>query len=521
MSGRSISSATSSQAGREQLVVQLGVAAMILLLSMTGIRNGSAMAATVTLSPGNNIQSAVSNNPAGTTFVLQPGTYRGSSVTSLKNGDSLIGDDGAIMDGAKLLTGWTRVSIKGGYYWTTAGGTPLTTSSCNGGTTLTGSAVSCCLADYPGCQFVQDLYVNDVEYQHITSLVDVVAGTSWYYDFDGGDGGIRNNVYLAAGDNPHSDTVELGDTAQAFASTASNITIQNLIIEKYASAIDSGTVEADGPSWLIQDNEVRLNHGVGISAKSGGNNVQVLSNNVHNNGQMGVGGPGNGGLWDSNTIAYNNADGVNTDFCAGGSKFTGNNVTISNNIAHDNYGPGLWTDDGGTHNYYDHNTSYNNYKGGIRYETARYGTITNNTVYGNTNNAQIVYTGSDHGRISGNTVIDNGHGGIAVVNTVGSRAGTVYQVTDTQVSGNTMWTSSKGYDVVAGLVDHAQPAQPGIFSDPTNFFDYNIYQFPGAVRTSWLWGEVANVYQPISWNAWQASSQDPHGVVIVGVPDPQ
>jgi parallel beta-helix repeat protein len=520
VAGTCVCSPSSLRGVLRRLVLEPALVATITAASIFGGRARSAMAATVTLSGGSNIQNAVSNNPAGTTFVLDSGTYRGSSVTSLKNGDSFIGDTGAIMDGAKLLTGWTQVTIKGGHYWTTAGDTPLTTPSCGGGVTVNGSTVPCCLAGYPGCHYVQDLYLDDIEYQHVTSLADVVAGTSWYYDFSGRDGGILNNIYLAADDDPNFDTVELGDTTQAFASSASNITIKNLIIEKYASAIDSGTVEVNGPNWLIQDNEVRLNHGVGISDKYGGDNVQVLGNNVHNNGQIGVGGPGKGGLWDSNTIAYNNADGVNTDFCAGGSKFTGSNITISNNIAHDNYGPGLWSDDGAAYNNYDYNTSYNNFAGGIRYETSRYGVITNNTVYGNTKNAQIVYTGSDHGRITGNTVIDNGHGGIVVLNTVGSRKGTVYQVVDTQVTGNMIWISSNATDVVAGSLDKAQPAQPGIFTNPTNFFDYNIYQFSGSVRASWRWGETASSLKPMSWSAWRASSQDPHGTVMDGVPAP-
>jgi parallel beta-helix repeat protein len=505
---------------QRRMVLRFVVAATIAAMIIVCGQPVSARATTVTLSPGDSIQNEVSKNPAGTTFVLPAGTYRRDSLTSLKNGDSFIGDNGAIMDGAKVLTGWTQVSIKGHYYWTTAGGTPLATPACTTGKTVSGGTVPCCLPGYPGCVYVQDLYLDDVDYQHVTSLADVVAGTSWYYDFRGGDGGIKNNIYLAAGDDPKSHSVELGDTMHAFMSSASDITIKNLTIEKYAAPIQSAAVQVQGPGWLIEDNEVLLNHGVGISAKQGGDNIQVLGNNVHHNGEIGFGGPANGGRWDSNEIAFNNVDRVNTDFCGGGSKFVGSNITVSNNIAHDNYGTGLFTDSGGSHDTYDHNTSYNNYGGGIRYETSRYGTITNNTVYGNSKTAQIVYTGSDHGRISGNTVIDNGVGAIVVVNTTGSRVGTVFKVTDTQVTGNTIWTSSNENDVVAGLIDHAQPAQPSIFSDPTNFFNSNIYEFSGSVRSSWHWGETANPLDPISWTTWRDDKQDPHGSVKDGVPEP-
>jgi parallel beta-helix repeat protein len=280
-------------------------------------------------------------------------------------------------------------------------------------------------------------------------------------------------------------------------------------------------VQIEGPNWLIQNDEVCFNHGVGITAKYGGNNVQVLGNYIHHNGESGIGGPGNGGLWDSNTIAYNNTDGVSLNYAGSGSKFAGNHITISNNIVHDNYGVGLWSDDGAAYDTFDHNTSYNNVGGGIRYETARYGTITNNTVYGNSQNAQILYTGSDHGRISGNTAVDNGIGAIVVVNSVGSRRGTVYQVTDTQVTGNTIWISSTVTDVAAGLIDRAQPAQPSIFSDPTNYFDDNIYEFGTSVRPAWHWGETAIALQPISWASWQDLGEDPHGQTMEGIPDPQ
>ncbi|MBV8357757.1 MAG: right-handed parallel beta-helix repeat-containing protein [Deltaproteobacteria bacterium] len=503
-----------------RFVVELAVATTLVAVSVTVGWNGSAVAATVTLSPGDSIQNAVNTNPAGTTFVLQPGVYRNNGVTlsTSNNGDSFIGQAGAIMDGAIVLTGWTQVSINGVLYWTTAGGTPLATPACS-------NAFSCCMPNYPGCNYVQDLYLDDVEYQHVTSLAGVVAGTSWYYDFDGGDGGIQNNVYLAAADNPNSHTVELGDTKYAFKGTASNITIQNLVIEKYAPSILSGAIQVLGPNWLIQNNEVRLNHGIGISDKQGGDNVQVLGNNVHHNGDSGIGGPGNGGLWDSNTVAYNNADGVNPDYAGGGSKFTGNNVMISNNIAHDNLGTGLFVDAGGSYDTFDHNTSYNNYGDGIRYETSRYGTITNNIVYGNNDPslAQIAYTGSDHGRISGNTVIDEGHGAIVVVNIVGSRphgVTPIYTVTDTQVTSNTIWMSTNATDLAVGLIDNAQPHQPGIFSDPTNFFDHNIYEFSAQTRPSWHWGETADFLQSISWSAWRGDGQDPNGTTMQNIPRP-
>jgi hypothetical protein len=78
-----------------------------MVTAVTG-RECNANATTATLSPRDNIQNAVDGQLPGTTFVLQPGIYREASVTSSKDGDSFIGRPGAIMDGAKQLTGWMR-----------------------------------------------------------------------------------------------------------------------------------------------------------------------------------------------------------------------------------------------------------------------------------------------------------------------------------------------------------------------------------------------------------------------------
>jgi parallel beta-helix repeat protein len=501
-----------------RLMIILGVMILTALGTFT-IRCGSAIAATVTLSSGDNIQNAVDAHAPGTTFVLRPGVYREDSVVLVRYGDSFIGQAGAILNGAKVVTGWTRVSINGVGYWTAPGGTPLATPRCGAGS-------ECCMAGYQGCVYVQDLYVDNNDYQHVTSLAEVVSRTSWYYDFDGADGGIQNNIYLAAGDDPNSHLVELGDKKYSFRGSASNIAIRNLIIEKYAAPIQDAAIQAEGPHWVIQGNEVRLNHGVGIAAKLGGDFIRVIGNQVNHNGQMGLSvGGANNGLWDANYVAYNNLDHVNPDFEAGGSKFVGNYITISHNIVHDNYGVGLFTDDGGTHNTYDHNTSYNNNGGGIRYEISRYGTITDNTVYGNTHNPQIVYTGSDHGRIAANTVIDAGWGAIGVWNITGTRPRSrepIYQVTDTQVTRNTIETSCTPNHIAAGLVDFAKPAQPGIFNNRTTLFDYNIYKVPSSFQFAsgrpagkcWHWGELTSPYTTISWSAWQARGQDIHGAVV-------
>ena len=59
--------------------------------------------AAVPLSPGSNIQRAVSAAPEGTVFTLAAGTYRMQSIKP-KNGDVFQGQGGVIFNGAQILT---------------------------------------------------------------------------------------------------------------------------------------------------------------------------------------------------------------------------------------------------------------------------------------------------------------------------------------------------------------------------------------------------------------------------------
>jgi hypothetical protein len=64
-------------------------------------------------------------------------------------------------------------------------------------------------------------------------------------------------VYVA--DNPNDHVVELSYTPQAFTGSASNVTVQNLIVEKYATPFETGVIEPHGPGWTVQSDTIRLN----------------------------------------------------------------------------------------------------------------------------------------------------------------------------------------------------------------------------------------------------------------------
>src|SRR5206468_1827793 len=115
----------------------------------------------------------------------------------------------------------------------------------------------------------------------------------FYFDY------AADKIYIA--DNPAGHTVEAGKLADAFHGSASNVTIENLVIEKYDPEIQYGAIRGD-QNWTIQNNEVRLNYAAGITANDGS---QIIGNYVHDNGELGVAGVGNNILVQGNELARN------------------------------------------------------------------------------------------------------------------------------------------------------------------------------------------------------------------------
>src|SRR5579884_26552 len=134
-----------------------------------------------------------------------------------------------------------------------------------------------------------------------------------------------------------------------------------------------------GTNWTITNNEVRWNHGTGISI---GDWTQVLGNYIHNNGQKGIGGVTMNSVVQDNEIARNNYAGFDVGWEAGGAKFAvSSGMVVRGNNVHDNYGPGIWFDIDSINNLIENNTVTSNYSGpGIQYEISYSAVIRNNTV---------------------------------------------------------------------------------------------------------------------------------------------
>jgi hypothetical protein len=111
---------------------------------------------------------------------------------------------------------------------------------------------------------------------------DRLESDEFYFDYANG------KIYLA--DDPKNRKVEATVAAFAFESTAANVLIRNIIVEKYASVAQKGAIHAsEATGWTIENCEVRWNSGAGIGIGTGG---RVRDCDIHHNGQIGIAGHG-------------------------------------------------------------------------------------------------------------------------------------------------------------------------------------------------------------------------------------
>jgi hypothetical protein len=401
--------------------------------------------------PGEDIQGRVAAASNGTAFILAAGLHRMQAI-SPKEGQSFTGELGTILSGARLLTAFTR----SGSYWVASGQTQA------------GVVSGDCEDDFPRCDRPEELFLNDQRLLHVSSLNAVGPG-KWYFDYAG------DRIYFW--DDPTGRKVETSVTTTAFLPTANNVTISNLIVEKYANPGQRGAITSDGRSgWVITANEVRLNHGSGIGIGSG---ARVTNNYVHHNGQLGMGGVGDNVLVEGNEISYNNGAHFNPFWEAGGTKFAvTNNLIVRGNHVHHNDGPGLWTDIDNINTLYENNISEDNAQMGIFHEISYAAVIRNNIVRRNGFSfstwvwgAGILVAASPNVEIYGNTVEGNADGIAAVQQDRGSGRYGAYQLANLWVHDNTV-TMSQGLTGVVEDID-----DPSVFTSRNIRFTNNRYRF--------------------------------------------
>ena len=366
--------------------------------------------ADVVLRVGEDFQSVVDQHPAGTIYLIAKGVHREQQVIP-DSGDTFLGEDGAVVSGARLLTGWKRDQGR----WYVDGQRQQGFAH-----KLTyGAGKPVMEPGYEADRFPEELFVDgDRRLRRVGSLGQLRPGT-WFFDY-----GV-DRIWL--GEDPNRfRQVETSVATFAFSgSGVRDVTVANLVIEKYASPAQYGAVGGGHGQkfplhWTLRDLVVRDNHGQGITVGPG---FTVENFRVHGNGQLGIGGVGkNDAAYAAKVVVRcgeiddNRVLGYRSGWSGGGTKFAlmRGGMLAERLHVHSNHGHGLWFD---VENYdvvARSNLVENNDLVGIFYEIS-FGTtrIADNVVRGNMGKAPndwqpaLYVSNSEDVTVVGNAVYDN------------------------------------------------------------------------------------------------------------------
>jgi hypothetical protein len=471
-------------------------------ITFSNVNDTPPTADTILVYPGDDINSIVDNNPEGTTFIIKSGIHSMQEIWP-KNGNTFWGETGAILNGGRVLTEFVQ---EGGLYYA-----PDQTQE---GQTHVDPYV--CPENWERCDRPEVLYFDNEPLRHVTSLADVESG-KYYFDYD------ADRIYFA--DDPTGHTVETSITTWAFVDSGNDITIKYLIIEKYASVTDFGTVGASGlkTNWLVEGCEIRLNHGAGIVV---GGESTVRGNYLHHNGHVGVNAGGGANiLIESNEISYNNFTRVSMGWGGAATKFyVADNLQVIGNYVHHNIGHGLWTDIGNTNTLYEGNWVWWNLGDGIKHEISHNVIIRNNDVrYNGLINdvwlwgSQILIQTSNDAEVYDNVIfIDADIGnGIGIMHTERTQPPWgPFDGKNNYIHHNEI--THLGLSGGSGIVDGSGDADydgDGEFdwacgSEANNLFDYNSYHHNGIPEKF----EFCETYS-LTLEQFQAAGQDIHGTM--------
>jgi len=443
----------------------------------------------VTVTTSDDVQKAIDTHPPGTTFCFAAGTFRLEAPLKPEEGDAFIGQEGAVLSGSKVLTGWR----KKGSLWSTAGFLPPAPGDHGQ-----------CLASAPACAYTEDVFLNKKRLNRVDSASTVMTGTV-HADY-------RTNTITIA-DDPRRQLLEQAVASSLIRAPVDNVTVANLVLEEAANEAQVGAVEtrqvkpkAAGIGWRIHNNEVRLNHGVGVGFADA---AVVTANFIHHQGQLGFGAWGAGSVVSNNEISFNGVAGYSSEWEAGGSKsWQTVHHTLTHNFVHDNRGPGLWTDGGNMDTNFEYNKITDNWGAGIQHESSYDATILHNEISGNGRrqkgwawDAGIQIQSSGGTRlieIAFNVVEDNANGIALIVS--GNRTQDKPAPHGPHVVQN-VWVHDNSVTMSAGQITGAvqDVGDPEIFTGNHNRFESNTYYLESLTKPYFSWADT-----DLNWNQWRA-----------------
>ena len=217
----------------------VSLAASLILVSsasnaaVAGVTDVPCPPGAIAVEPGASIQAAVDSAGDGAVFCLKNGTHR-AQVVRPRSGQSFYGEGRSVLNGSRLLTDFDRE----GNYWMASGQSQR------------GRKHGECAPAAPACDLPEGVFIDDKPLDQVLSK-DRLESDKFYFDY------ANSRIYLA--DDPSNRKVEATVAAFAFESTAANVLISNLTVEKYASVAQKGRSRpTEGTGWTIENCEVRL-----------------------------------------------------------------------------------------------------------------------------------------------------------------------------------------------------------------------------------------------------------------------
>ena len=297
---------------------------------------------------------------------------------------------------------------------------------------------------------------------------------------------------------------------------ANNVTIRNLEIRGYSSDLGTGPIMAalrqnvQTSGWVVEDCNIHHNSAGGIKT---GNNMVIRGNWIHDNGQVGISGSGDGILIVDNEVSINNTRDVRKTeglAAAGGMKLLKTkNLVVRGNYFHDNNAPGIWIDRHAVNTLIENNRVINNAGAGIFIEISYGATVRNNTASGNGfKNARWLYGGgitvssTPDVEVYGNTVGLNARGITAVHQDRGTGPLGKHEVRNLYVHDNKITMKSEDGTVTGLAVGTGESIY---YTKKGNRFKDNSYCL-GSQSKYFYWNS-----KRLTKNEWKSSGNDVGG----------
>lgn len=341
-------------------------------------------------SPGDALRTigeAVRVAPAGATISIADGVYHEAVHVYAKSVHFRSPGGGAVLDGARPVTGWSPDPAADRWYAT--------------GWTHEFQRTSGIHVDpaHPEAAYPDQVFVDGLPQRQVTSLGDVEPG-AFFHDEP------ADRLYL--GSDPSGHRVEASALAWGlYLNRADGSTVDGLTVRRYATpSRDLAAVRAFGDDLRLSRLTVNHNAFNGISVI--GDRVLITDSVVTSNGHTGIHGHESTAVTiNSSAITDNNTALFNPSHAAAGIKFTtSSGLEFDDNVVSGNAGPGIWTDISSHHidvvaNRVDHNA-----RSGIEIELSGHADIVDNIARGN-GQAGIYILESNDVRVWHNLATDN------------------------------------------------------------------------------------------------------------------